>query len=409
MNDRMKDPDSQAEIRRRLEYLRHQVYAQADPTSNPAQLHALMETEIELQRFLFSQAPADDSGLLLDTGGKGEKPGGVLMGKDTTGVEVKVYQRMNYVPTGIVHLLDPKLAPLVSFRVIYSGDQFVRLRLISFVEGYSARSIDTVELSEAHNKEEVLQMPTFFPARLEPLHEMTRVTLHVRIDDLDGRTQHHSTFPLWLMPRTTASLAVKDVKTNQWRDLTPYLAAWVTPNAPAVMELLRSAVDAIPEVENLSGYQANTKGVEAQVKAIYMAVKSLGLCYINSILCSGGERDELLQRIRLPSETIKERSANCIDGTVLLASLLEAASLNPALVIVPEHAFLGWETQDGNGEWDFLETTLLGNADFAAAQRSGRTQAEKWQAYQVLQDSPPVFCLQPVRDARRNLGIIPME
>jgi hypothetical protein len=281
--------------------------------------------------------------------------------------------------------------------------------LISFVEGYSARSIDTIELTETHNKEEVLQMPTFFPARLEPLHEMTRATLHVRIDDLGGRTRHHSTFPLWLMPRTTASLAVKDVKTNRWRSLTPYLAAWVTPNAPAVMELLRSAVDINPGLQCLTGYQTDTQGVEAQIQAIYMAVKSLKIRYINSVLCSGGERDELLQRIRLPAETIEERSANCIDGTVLLASLLEAASLNPALVIVPEHAFLGWESQDGNGEWDFLETTLLGNADFAAAQRSGRTQAEKWKACQVQSDAPPVFCLQPVRDARRNLGIIPME
>ncbi len=35
---------------------------------------------------------------------------------------------------------------------------------------------------------------------------------------------------------------------------------------------------------------------------------------------------------------------------MLLASLLDAASLHPAIVLVPGHAFLAWETTEGTNQ-----------------------------------------------------------
>src|SRR4029077_11411867 len=81
---------------------------------------------------------------------------------------------------------------------------------------------------------------------------------------------------------------------------------------------------------------------------------------------------QITQRTRLPRESLRHKSANCIDGTVLMASLLEAASLHPAIVLVPGHAFVGWETWEGSDEWDYLETTMIASHDFEAArERSG--------------------------------------
>ncbi len=54
-----------------------------------------------------------------------------------------------------------------------------------------------------------------------------------------------------------------------------------------------------------------------------------------------------------------------------MASLLEAASLQPAIVLVPGHAFVGWETWEGTDEWDYLETTMIATHDFDAARRRG--------------------------------------
>ena len=64
---------------------------------------------------------------------------------------------------------------------------------------------------------------------------------------------------------------------------------------------------------------------------------------------------------------MRHRSANCIDGTVLFASLLESASLHAAIVLIPGHAFVGWEKWRGSDEWDYLETTMIDSHDFEAA------------------------------------------
>jgi hypothetical protein len=109
------------------------------------------------------------------------------------------------------------------------------------------------------------------------------------------------------------------------------------------------------------------------------------------------------QRTRLPRESLALKSANCGDGTVLLASLLEGASLNPAIVLVPGHAFLGWETWEGSGEWQCLETTLIGSADFADACRAGQRQYEDYR-----QHGPELLKVLPLSGLRAR-GIWPME
>src|SRR5262249_40971680 len=81
-------------------------------------------------------------------------------------------------------------------------------------------------------------------------------------------------------------------------------------------------------------------------------------------------------------ESLATRSANSIDGTVLFASLLEGAALNAALVMVPGHAFVGWQAWDyEEADWRFLETTTIGRADFEAACQSGQRQSEAFSGY----------------------------
>ena len=82
------------------------------------------------------------------------------------------------------------------------------------------------------------------------------------------------------------------------------------------------------------------------------------------------------QRVRLPSESLTGGQANCIDGTVLMASLLEGFSLNPAIVVIPGHAFLGWETWPNSHVWRYLETTMIGTNNFQEACESAENLAQ---------------------------------
>jgi hypothetical protein len=92
---------------------------------------------------------------------------------------------------------------------------------------------------------------------------------------------------------------------------------------------------------------------------------------------------------------------------VLLASLLEAISLRPAIVVVPGHAFLGWETWRDSGEWRYLETTMLGTHPFEAAAARGDEEAAELQKLATDRNDQTIFRRWPLRQLRKDFGIVP--
>jgi hypothetical protein len=209
----------------------------------------------------------------------------------------------------------------------------------------------------------------------------------------------HKTVPVLCLARTSSFNAVRD-SAGKMIDLTRYYGAWVTPYAEPVQERIGNAASLAP-AKQLWGYQGVPADVPPQVKALYLSLREAGLKYVNSVIDYGTGPGQFTQRTRLPSESLAHKSANCIDGTVLMASLLEGASLSPALVLVPGHAFLAWEKWSGSGTWSYLETTMIGSAEFEAACASGEKQ------YQEQSKYPGTIRL-ALADLRRD-GIFPME
>jgi hypothetical protein len=124
------------------------------------------------------------------------------------------------------------------------------------------------------------------------------------------------------------------------------IAAYVTPNHPYVYHIKRKAVEFL-EKQGLKsafeGYQSNSPERVLQiVSAIYSAIQAEGIIY--SSLPPGYE--ETGQRLRLLNTIQQEKFGNCIDLSLLFAACLEAADLNPILIIVREHAFVGCWLQD---------------------------------------------------------------
>jgi hypothetical protein len=78
------------------------------------------------------------------------------------------------------------------------------------------------------------------------------------------------------------------------------------------------------------------------------------------------------QTVRFLDDTIDATQANCVDGSVLMASILRKIGIDVHLVMVPQHCFLAFRLTDQpveNIEEFFaddsdlvgLETTMLGN------------------------------------------------
>jgi hypothetical protein len=69
------------------------------------------------------------------------------------------------------------------------------------------------------------------------------------------------------------------------------------------------------------------------------------------------------QNVRRPAESLAMRTANCIDGTFLFASILESAGMRPYIVLVPGHAFVAVAMgPDPDDPLMPIETTMVGSA-----------------------------------------------
>jgi len=124
------------------------------------------------------------------------------------------------------------------------------------------------------------------------------------------------------------------------------IAAYVTPNHPYIYHIKRKAID-ILETQGLKtafeGYQSNdTERVLQIMSSIYSAIQGEEIVY--SSLPPGYE--EMGQRLRLLNTIQQEKFGNCIDISLLFAACLEAVDLNPILIIVRGHAFVGCWLQD---------------------------------------------------------------
>ncbi len=330
-----------------------------------------------------------------------------VRGEATTGLAAKAWLRMSQIPTAIYHLLRWEDNPLLAIEVENFDSKPRRIRATSYLEGYSAKAIDSREV-RSKGSETFLQLPVLFPARLRELNELSAASLNILVEDLDGSVELHQTRPVPLLARTTAPLSVRDPYTGRWNDLSPYFGAFVTPNAPAIQSFLRDVANWHPE-GSLASYQQDADDVTAQVSAVISGLQALDIRYINSTLAFSPDEGTATQRVRLPSESLSNRSANCMDGTVLIASVLEAMSLSPAIVTVPGHAFVGWETDTGSEDWKFLETTIISSATFEDACAAAERNAQTYQRLREETGKESMFRLWPLRVLRASYRITPLE
>lgn len=189
-----------------------------------------------------------------------------------------------------------------------------------------------------------------------------KVQLNVKVTAGDKVVHEHS-LEADLHPRDTLPFAVNvgDVQkvTND------YIAAWVTPNSKAVEKFLAQAKKRLPEKASFSGPQSATV---PQIKAIYDTLRAKGYSYVMDppVLAE----TTMSQRTRLPSEVLESTNAQCVEGAILFATLIEAIGVKAFIVRIPGHAFVGWQPSPYDKAKDpmlFVETTAVHDATFEDA------------------------------------------
>ena len=150
---------------------------------------------------------------------------------------------------------------------------------------------------------------------------------------------------------------------DDFQDLAWMFAAYVNEDHPGVRTLLREA-QANGAVDGFDGYQSGEPGqVLRQVFALWNALHRRGLRYADIGATSSAKESTWNMHVRFLDESLDDRQANCVDGSVLLASVLRKVGIHPYLVLAPGHMFLGFDLDDDGKQRAYLETTLLGNKD----------------------------------------------
>lgn len=171
---------------------------------------------------------------------------------------------------------------------------------------------------------------------LNKLSETEKATITIEI------TENHA-----LIIKEEIPIAVHPLEYFGGFQILPELiAAFITPNHPYIYHIKRKAIE-ILEKQGLKtafeGYQSNDQERVLQImSAIYSAIQSEEIVY--SALPPGYE--ESGQRLRLLNTIQQESFGNCIDLSLFFAACLEAVDLNPILIIVRGHAFVGCWLQD---------------------------------------------------------------
>ena len=148
---------------------------------------------------------------------------------------------------------------------------------------------------------------------------------------------------------------------NEWGGagyMPELLAAFSMPNDPAVDRLLRDAsliLRAAGKPDGINGYQSGSRQRVWEIaSAIYTAVCNLDISY--AVPPASFEHNG--QKIRLPGQILENRLATCLDTSMLFASALEQAGLNPIIALPHGHAVAGVWLQP-----EVLSTVVIDEAE----------------------------------------------
>jgi hypothetical protein len=262
-----------------------------------------------------------------------------------------------------------------------------KLKVELSIEGYMKPSTWTGTIKEAAEEIRVFPKAIWDYDALHKVKQQRPVNLIVKLT-VNGKELAPETETCIIKSINDCPFCIVwDEEEEDYEDFSELFAAYVNENHPVVDAVLKEALTS-KLVTGFTGYQSeDSEEVMAQVFAVWNALQRRGIKYSD---ISTTTPDDLVysQTVRFLDESINSSQANCVDGSVLMASILRKIGLNPHLVMVPGHCFLAFETAPIDWEAEVplrkliktgmlvgLETTMLGDNDLKAAKELAKMPA----------------------------------
>ncbi len=272
---------------------------------------------------------------------------------------------------------------LVEYTVFNLSHEKLRLRVETEIIDYTEKETKVIFLFGINNKKDrraqalLTQCPRLKKDILEGLVTPANATMRCKVVNEDTKeTLFEETFPIDILANDEMVWELQDLRSNHTYNLRDFVCAWITPTDKAgLLDKVRSEARAFHPDKTL-GHKLDTMGdLMAHVKALYEYLASQGMNYLSQPFSSKTSGNS--QRVIVPEKVLANSAGNCIDLTVLFASLLESFGVYSLIFLTPTHAFIGWGNKNKFEEMLFLETTMIGREDFDTAVAAGRKAAEE--------------------------------
>ncbi|MEM7103282.1 MAG: hypothetical protein AAF502_09145 [Bacteroidota bacterium] len=187
------------------------------------------------------------------------------------------------------------------------------------------------------------------------------------------------------------------------------LACFVTPNDPIVKYYTQVVQEKVLKGDQASVSQ-NPQDAARFLMGIYEATRMSHMVYSGTkgIPQSLDDVSSFSQHNRLPREVITGNTGLCLELSLLYASMMSAAGLNPIIFLVPGHAYPGFEMK---GTYYAIEATKIGGEGLGGigsvqeALESGEKQLQEW--FKMAQMGDPRYTMVNVHELNQQ-GVVPM-
>jgi hypothetical protein len=283
--------------------------------------------------------------------------------------------------TPIAHLYGLFLDDFVIVTVTNDNASPVKIVATSEISGYTSKASGTVTVP-AGATQEIRQNPPLTASAIDGLNSEHQADLHVVVSYLDAgqpRIVVDQTSPTLVTSRRDFPWTIKGMTQQEDFEL---VVAMITPSDPAVEQLIRAGANYDPTGAMTSHYDSTgdaSGSVWQRLSDIWQAeTNDYSLTYISTTVtfASGSS-----QRIRLPGDVLDQASGNCIELALLYAAVVEALGMQPAVIIVPGHAYVAVRVDATSDIYYFIETTMIGQATFKQAVTEGNSEWDEAQPH----------------------------
>ena len=206
----------------------------------------------------------------------------------------------------------------------------------------------------------VLSYYPTFPQTI--VDKMTPSMERVNVTAIGSNAHKSESFPLEIKGRNEFMYTfVPDneiLTMGEYLDNMQLISCFVTPEDPIIKYFTQQIQEKILKGDVAMVNQDPNEAVRF-LKAIYQATNLSGMVYsgTSGVPSSNHGVTSITQNIRLPREVITGKTGLCIELSILYASVLMTAGLDPVIYFMPGHAYPGFKM---NGYYYAIEATGIG-------------------------------------------------